>query len=345
MIDFTGLKNILRLCGALAIFLFGANLILTLLTATNPGLLPQQFFGIDFFEDNRQRVAAVEEQRREGLLGDSEDLAVILGLSSASEGIQMSLLADRVGTETRILSLCGAGRNIQEISRYASPLLDSDVRPSLAIFAISSFHLIDPLPVDRSLANLLESKRTRLELMGFWYWLRRQDVKYAADTFLVDARVGLFQLFDVHVDASGGDPWRENVRMGLPAMRTDADWQNNLQRYGLRGYYDADAFVRSDNQLSTFIELVAEFNARGSRIVIMLMPEHSSLRANIPDEIVGKLSAPLEREFSSGKPLILDYRSAIPDSGFGDISHMNESGRIAFSTMLADVIERQTIAE
>lgn len=339
MVDLDKLKNVLRLCGALAVFLFGANFLLTLSTAIFPSLLPKQFFGVDFVEDNRQRAAAVASQYREGLIDDGDNLVVILGLSSASEGIQVSTLASRAGSHLRILSLCGAGRNMQEISRYASPLLDSDVRPDLAVFAISSFHLIDPLPLDRGFTNSLQSKRTRLEMLGFWYRSRRQDIKYAADIRLSDARAALFRFFDVYAPAQSGNPWRENVRMDLPVLQTNVEWETNLQRYGLRGYYDADAFRRSRMQLSTFIDLVAEFIARDSRVAIVLMPEHSSLRAKIPDEIVETLSDPLEHAFGSAKPPILDFRAAVPDSGFGDISHMNENGRVSFSAILADFIE------
>jgi len=341
MVDLGKLENILRFWGALVVFLFGANILLTLATALNPGILPQQFFGIDFVEDNRQRAAAASAQYREGLIDGIENLSVILGLSSASEGIQVSLLADRMGTDSRILSLCGAGRNMREISRYASTLIDSDVHPDLAVFAISSFHLIDSLPVAGSFANNLKSEKTRLEMMGLWYLLRRKDVKYAADIRLGDTRAKLFRWFNVHTRGAGGDPWRENVRMNLPILRTDVEWEHNLQRYGLRGYYDTDAFSRSADQLSILVDLLTKFIARDSRVVIALMPEHSTLRARIPDEIIKTLSDALDREFGSNQPRILDFRSAIPDSGFGDISHMNESGRIAFSNLLADIIERQ----
>jgi hypothetical protein len=71
------------------------------------------------------------------------------------------------------------------------------------------------------------------------------------------------------------------------------------------------------------------------------MPEHSLLRSRIPDAALDSLKLPLGRQFNTGTPALIDLRDSIPDSGFTDISHMNQDGRDAFSSGFARIIAEQ----
>jgi len=321
-----------------------ANITLALFSAAFPGWLPHQFFGLDFVEDNRQRAVAAAAQYRDGDIDRDEPLVLVLGLSSASEGIQLETLRRNVGHDTRFLALCGAGRNMGEVTRYAGPLLASDVRPDLVVIAINPFHLMDPPPFKDGFVNNLRQTKVIAELTGFWFYLRRADIKHAVDVSILDARHRLFDAFDVRMDESGPDPWREIIRMGLMQTSTEADWQAKIRQYGLRGYYDPQAYIRSREQAAALIALITEFKARDADIMIVLMPEHSSLRQRIPPEAMDALLDPLHEAFSDRLPPVIQLREAIPDSGFADISHLNESGRTRLSPLLAAAIRQNLSA-
>jgi len=342
--DSPRLKPVLKLCGIVLLFLMAANITLALFSAAFPGWLPHQFFGLDFVEDNRQRAVAAAAQYREGTIDRDEPLVLILGLSSASEGIQLQTLRREVDHGTRYLALCGAGRNMGEVTRYAKPLLASDVRPDLVVLAINPFHLMDPLPFKDGFVKNLQQRKVAAELMGFWFYLRRADVKHAVEAGILDARHSLFDAFDVRMDESGPDPWREIIRMGLIQTSTDEGWEAKIRQYGLRGYYDPKAYIRSRQQAASLIKLITEFMARDADIMIVLMPEHSKLRQRIPPEAMDALLDPLHEAFGDRLPSLIQLRDSIPDSGFADISHLNEAGRVRFSPLLAAAIRQNLSA-
>ena len=53
---------------------------------------------------------------------------------------------------------------------------------------------------------------------------------------------------------------------------------------------------------------------------------------------------PLRAAFGDQLPSLLHLGEAIPDSGFADISHMNENGRTRFGPLLADAIRENRSA-
>jgi hypothetical protein len=340
--DVRKLKAILLLGGAVLVIVFVANAALVLTTAMFPDWLPRQFFGVDFLADNRQRAREAAAQYRDGTVGDGDPVVVILGLSSASEGVALTQLADRVNHNTRFLGLSGAGRNMRDVARYAAPLLESDARPELVVFAINLFHLMDPLAGVQGLARNLQREGTFEDLGGAWLSKRRQDIKYAIDFGIDRARIFMFDQFDVRLK-KGSDPWREILRMGLTQTTSEFQWQANVRRYGERGYYDGYAYGRSRQQVGILIDLVSKFVAREAEVVVVLMPEHSRLRARIPDVAMRTLTDPFRRELGEQAPAIIDLRDTIPDSGFLDISHMNNDGRTLFSPQLADAIAQQLV--
>ena len=331
------LNPMVAIGGAVLLGLFVSNATLVLMSAAYPNWLPRQFFGVDFLADNRRRAEGAALQYVDGLLGDDEPFVIVLGLSSASEGISLAALDEQLGDQARFLGLSGAGRNMQDIARYAHPLLKTNARPAIAVFAINLFHLMDPPPPDEAVFQNLQRVRTIAEVLGGWLIVRRRDMKYAVDFGIDTVRGSAFEFFGVQPPADE-NPWREFMRLGLPQTVNEAQWQNNVSRYGERGYYDATNYARSRTQIGIFHEVVAEFIERGTDVVVVLMPEHSRLRARLPDVLTVTLVAPLAERFGEQAPTIVDLRSAVPDSGFKDISHMNPAGRYHFGPLLSDAI-------
>lgn len=335
MFDHTRLRPYLQLAGHLVLTFMAINTILTGITVLAPGWVPKKFFGVDFVEDNRLRAAGAWNEYRQGILDQDKRLVVILGLSSASEGITLGDLSRILGERHRFLGLCGAGRNMEEVKRYAQPLLQTDLKPDLVVFAIGPFHLID---------GYVPDNWTRLEILGLWLTLHRRDIRHAVDLTLSDARSELFRYFEVQVSKEIPDPWRELIRIGLPESVSGKSLGVKIRQYGERGYYDAQTYQRSGRQAEILVDLISRFRQRQSKILIVLMPEHSELRRRIPPEGLALLHDALEKAFGEEAPTLVDLRDALDDSEFTDISHVNNKGRPQLNRLLAEAI-RESISE
>ncbi|MFV2034883.1 MAG: hypothetical protein ACC631_07210 [Halocynthiibacter sp.] len=340
MFDTHKLQSIVLAGFAVLLSALTVNAVFVMISAAYPEWLPRQFFGVDFIADNRQRAQLAAAQYRDGTLADGDPFVVILGLSSASEGITLTDLADRATNRVRFLGLSGGGRNMSDVNRYAEPLLQADARPELAVFAINLFHFMDSPPATEAFLESLRKKETLDQLRGYWLINRRQDIKYAVDARIDGARSALFTMFDVRLHDET-NPWREIVRMGLSQVMTEAQWRSNVQRYGERGYYDAGNYLRSTIQIGIFKDLVGEFRRRNVDTMVILMPEHSRLRALIPESAMTVLSKSLATTFGDQRRELIDLRDVVPDFGFKDISHMNSDGRRYFSPILGDAIDNR----
>jgi len=339
--DAPKLKSVLLVGCAALLSMIAVNAVLATISAAYPNWLPRQFFGIDFIADNRQRARLVNLQYRDGVLGADDSFVVILGLSSASEGISLSNTGGNLTDDSfRILGLSGAGRNMRDIDRYAHPILKGEARPALAIFAINLFHLMDAPPAPEAFLQNLQKEGALDQMLGGWTKNRRQDIKYVADASSDLARSSLFDTFEVRIDDEI-DPWREVIRMDLAQASVEAQWLSNVQRYGERGYYDAENYLRSETQIGIFLDLVAEFRRLNVSVAVILMPEHSRLRVRIPDAAMRLLVDSLSMIYGNQGPTITDLRDSVPDSGFKDISHMNNDGRRLFNPILGNAIDAQ----
>lgn len=338
--DIGKLKDLTLLSVMVLITMLLANAVLVLITVVSPDWLPRQFFGVEFIADNRQRAQVAAAQYQDGTLAAEQPFVVILGLSSASEGLTLERLSEQIDDGTRFLGLTGGGRNMRDLARYARPLLDSGAKPELAVLAINLFHLMDPPPATDSFLDNLRRRETIDALRGYWLIERRTDIKYAIDSAIDRVRNDVFSLFDLRLHRDV-DPWREVLRMGLPQSTVADQWQDNVDRYGKRGYYEAGNYRRSQIQIRVFKDIVTGLQAKGTEVIVVLMPEHSRLRQRIPADAMNLLVAEPEQGYGQVALPIVDMRDSIPDSGFKDISHMNEQGRLMYAPLLADVISRQ----
>ena len=153
MFDLSRIRPFLYLGGCLFLLLMAANLGLTLLSALVPGWLPRQFFGVDFVKDNRQRAIAAAAQYEQGVIDDGKPLVVILGLSSASAGIQLETLAQGEGKKYRY-------RLVQPPATHDRGGLE-DAVPSLRLVAFSQVDVPNQHG-GNSACNYLISGRYRL---------------------------------------------------------------------------------------------------------------------------------------------------------------------------------------
>ena len=339
--------TLIKLTGcALGVFVI-LNVAMWVSAAVVPSFLwvPKQFFGVDFVKENYQKVQGAKAYYRDPVTRHHSPLIVILGLSSASEGIRVQQLQenaqDRSDLLTRFLSLSGAGRNFKEIEIYAKPLIRSPLKPTLVILAINPFHLMDPPATDVGPRHVFRDMPLRKLLTG-WFVTKRRDLRHIIDMKGLSLRTGLFAWFENRVDEKRIDPWKENTLMRLSPLQTPEQWQYRVGEYGRRGYYDLHNYGHSHQQIARLVRLLDVFDDQGVKVVIVLMPEHTSLYQRVPSHALQIVVDQLRRRRSSGTlPRIVDMRQSIPDSGFNDISHMNQEGREMFTNLLDALIQRE----
>lgn len=336
----------------LALLLFSLlNVLMWVSTTLAPDLLwvPKQFFGVDFVKENYQRVQGAKSYYRDPLHNHNASLVVILGLSSVSEGVSIRQLQmnarDRADNDTQFLSLSGAGRNFKEIDIYAEPLLKSALNPTLVILAINPFHLMDPPTKQLDLWVVLR-EIPPLHILAGWFITKRNDLRHLVDMKVLKLRTSLFGWLDNRVDEKGLSPWRESTFMGILPLQTTEQWKNKLNEYGKRGYNNIKNYQHSRQQTIVLDKLLTSFGEKGSKVVIVLMPEHTSLYQSVPKNAMQTLVGQFgERLSTAHPPKIINMRQAIPDSGFNDISHMNKNGREIFTNMLDELIQKERVEQ
>lgn len=344
MYEFAYLRKLLTVVSHAFMVFVGFNILMWVTTTVSPDFLsvPKQFFGVDFVKKNFHKVDDLKSYYRGELASQDYPLYVFMGLSGASEGIDTQSLQQNIGEQINLVSLSGAGRNVKEISIYAEPLINSALTPSLVIFAISPFHLMAPPVEQKSLMTVLQ-ETPQHHLLAGWFAIKRNDIKHLADMKILNTRMNLFDWLDFRVDKENPQSWRQDTLMGMTQLLTEAEWKSRLDEYGKRGYYQLANYQNSQNQIALFARLIKQFQSKGSEVIVLLMPEHSSLRKMIPRQtmkiLLGQLSTELQHQ---QMPQILDFRQSVTDEGFTDISHLNRSGRDAFTESLNKLLRQKS---
>ena len=342
-------RGLVQIAAALGAILVLVNLGMTLVSAAAPGWLPKKLAGLGFSEGLMRKARSAALDYRAGGIAAEDSLCVVLGLSGASEGIDLGVVAQADRRACRYLGFARAGRNLIDVLDYAAPLHDNGLRPDLVVLAVSPFHMVDgrfnrndPLGsipnIDKP--GILVPARQRSLADRVWIHDRRRDVSHAIDGALLDARFSLVRAFELDLSRDRVDPWGEMPKLNYPETSTKAFMDWSLNRYRLRGYYDVEAYLQSKAQAGALKELVAGFQDNGAEVVIALMPEHSALRAQVPDAGLTALLQPLNEAFGEQGPAVVDLRASIDDAGFMDIAHLNSRGRDRFSSLLGEIVEQ-----
>jgi hypothetical protein len=106
------------------------------------------------------------------------------------------------------------------------------------------------------------------------------------------------------------------------------------------GVFEIETYRQAKYAPAALIRLVQQFRERRAIVVILLMPEHSTLARQIPAEALDVFQHHLSEAFGDSPPPVLDLRRSIGDDGFVDLVHLNRSGSGEFSRLLAGRIQR-----
>jgi hypothetical protein len=313
-----------------------------------PNWLPYHMEGTGFSDDIAQRVAAAEERYpRDAARG--RYLCAMLGLSSFREASDLQLMTRLTDDKCRLLGLCGAGPSLEDIANQSAPLRDSTLRPDLVLIGINEFHQAKPT-VEMAVAYVRSRLTFGQALMrgdvriafkilrdDSWFYQRRQDVSLDSEAVLLSAKVKIVHAMGARMVNPTTDPWREMVHLEAPERASAATFREQLASYQNRQLFDLATYDSpvAHQQLDILTQLIVQLQARGAKVVIVLMPEYSELRGRVPPIALERLLSSLQEKLGTNAPLVVNFRDALSDDDFADISHVNASGREDFSRLLA----------
>jgi hypothetical protein len=312
-----------------------------------PDWLPYHMEGTGFTEDIAQRVAAAEDQYPADA-AHGQYLCALLGLSSLREASDLQLMTQLTDDKCRLLGLCGAGPSLEDIADQSASLRESTLRPDLVIIGVNEFHQAKPT-AEVAAANARERVTFKEALMRgdlrdilkpirdkFWFYQRRQDVSLESESVLLNAKVKIVRAMGARMENPTTDPWREMIHLEAPERATAATFREQMVSYGNRKLFDPATYDLpvARQQLDSLNQLIVELQARGARVVVVVMPEYSELRKRVPPIALERLLASL-KQLGNNAPAVVNFRDALSDDDFSDISHANLSGRADFSRLLA----------
>ncbi|HTW94895.1 MAG TPA: hypothetical protein VMD30_08895 [Tepidisphaeraceae bacterium] len=317
-----------------------------------PNWLPARMQGTGFDTDISQRVAAAETK----FPADAKTgkyLCAFLGLSSIREASDLAGITEASGGRCRILGLCAAGPTLQDIDHYGTYLLDSNLRPDLVIIGVNEFNEAKPTAeqinaMARQRVTLMSAIRrhdvrnaAKLVLNDIWFYYRRQDVSLEFESLLENANAHIVNALGGHQANGATNPWREMIRLETPTKASLATFMEQINDYAARDLFKPQTYTSdmAAQQRGYLVDLIKSLQARGARVVVVLMPEDSLLRDRLPPDSVSELVSSL-KSIRPNPPPVVNLRTAIGDPDFTDISHVNNDGRAAVSGMLAKIINQ-----
>ena len=317
-----------------------------------PDWLPRQMEGTGFSDDIAQRIAAAQNAYPADA-ARGKYLCVLLGLSSIREASDLKLMTELTHGDCRILGLGGAGPSMEDINLQSASLRHSTLRADLVVIGINEFNQAKPTSAERA---VLSSQQVTLKgailhhnlrdiakqlLTYVWFYQHRQDISLNLESMLLRDKTKILNALGAHAQATG-DPWREMIHLETPQKASQASLDEQLKAYDERDLFKPATYasVLADQQRADLADLIAAMQARGSKVVLVLMPEYSELRRRLPDNAVTELLNNLQTTLGANMPPVVNLRDAIGDEGFTDISHTNTEGRDAFTRLLADQINR-----
>lgn len=304
--------------------------------------VPRAVTGTGYLEDSRLRVAQTLQEYRGRRVEPHEYLAVVVGISEVREGVELTAVAQALGPQWRLLGLGGAGFGIGSVQKYANLLIESELRPDVVVLGVGFSQLVDHRPRPNAAPpNLLEKlkggdvRSAAVELRNsLWTYSRREDISVSVEFAVLDLRARLLNGFGValpEVDARKRSPWREMIKTDWPEHFSAATLKAQEQDYERHGFFDLARYEDSSAAMFVLMGIIEQFQRRGAKVVLLLMPQHSTLNRRIPSGALGTLRRRLQSSFPGNEPPILDFRKVIDDSGFVDLPHLNRRGSREFS--------------
>jgi len=293
-------------------------------------------------------LAALEIRENEH---DARPNAVLLGLSTMREGVDVHQIQDAL-PDCRWMNLGASGGSFFQLEYYSEALLHSPLAPRLVVLGIHAEWLSNPDARVQSQRTENGSAGVFQALDVYWSWRARNTfgnlIRYEADaarrTLAERFRWAFPVLFPPgrHLNYEGDgrptpdDPW--NAPHKYDGLHADAERLAFLQKHAERfGWFNASAYDSSGSESGHLVSLLRRIEATGATVVVVLMPENTSLRNAVPTEAFTTMGEALEA--SGVKVALIDHRALVDDALFYDHAHLNYEGRKFYGERLSEALK------
>ncbi len=338
---------------ALLVSLFALNTLFLIAFGRSPQWLgeDERSVGLSHLETLGGRVAGVEAAlrpgggvaefgHRPGDAGPGPALGVVLGQSSVLRDLDPRILEAEDGVGVAWLVLNGAGASFTKLEYFARPIFYSALRPAVAVLGIHPPWIVG----ERIVSGGREEERAPTRRPVNWIKENRLRLNYFVRRGLLDAREALFARLGLPAEAlftPSPDPWRMPGREDLPGRAPERRLAGQMQTWRARGWFDPETYTTEGAQAAALRRVVSGLRERGARVLVVLMPESSALRALVPPEAARTIALVLGGSGGTdpvhGDPVsLVDLRDSMGDEWFSDHTHLNPEGRKVFSALFAE---------
>lgn len=302
------------------------------------GMIPARLARADFLQPRLLdwtggRIAGIEKARR-----DSPDarrpLAVVMGFSTAFEGLVPELLDASDPRGRKWVNLAARGGSFSELTYYVRPLTWSELQPDLIVLGVHPGFMAGRINVgDFDEAHW----KTALRRIS-WFVFNRNRINITLRRMLSDLRAELFLDLDLPLDAlfpPPADPWAE--QRGYEGHAKPAVLAKQMHGFERLGWFRPAHYREDDSEVAAAHEVIRACEEKAKHVVIVFMPESSSVRGRMPPEAEATFRRALVG--LPYQPPIIDLRDRVPDAVFFDYTHPNPDGRPIISKLFMDQLK------
>jgi hypothetical protein len=281
-------------------------------------------------------------------IGGDRPLGVLFGQSTLGAGVDPLILEEletaQGGSAMCWVNLHGWGGSINKITPLADLFLASGLKPDVAVLAINPYMLVGHRfdAVTRHLAEK-ENKRWRPYL---WIYNNRFIANHLLREAALRVKIGLMR--QLHVDfrvmfPAAQESWTSHKGRPLPEFTTVMQAERAEYARAI-GWFDAEQYALDSSNARALVRIIRKLRELGSRVCIVLMPEHSGMRAQIPARAVECLSEMNRADFPNAPVPVYNLRDRMKDCVFRDFDHLGYEGCV-FTTCLVGQCVRDLLSE
>jgi hypothetical protein len=287
-------------------------------------------------------------------------LGLLLGPSALEWGVDpagMPTLGD--GPPMRWLRVYTHGISGEDYARMADLVVRAGVAPETTVVVVGPSALAsrmifledaerpDTAPLRKHLAarNLWLAKRD-VEGLILVPWNRsypnRSRIGQAFRRAVFRGRLDLFRALGYGLDVPvrpAADPWRDPL-WWPPDRSYLATEDQQMAGLAKSHAFDAETYSPDSANARALAEMVRALREGGSDVVLVVPPEASRRRLAEPPEWFVALESVMRSAFGASAPPILDFRAAMPDDAFFDLSHLHAEGCAEFTRRLGEALRR-----
>lgn len=301
--------------------------------------LTRQAQHVDLVQLSRiqQRLNKIAAQRR-STDQQSPKLAVVVGLSTAREGIDAVAYEKSLDARVRLLNLAASGGSMSELRAYTKPLLTSGLKPSIVYVMVhpswlagrtsSQDNPLKNVPVN-NLSSIAKIQHYRAWFFDhIWLIRNRAHVQTKINETLLQARLFISGLFSANenlaAQQNARDPWAVQ-RNYAKDYAVSEFLSTQLSHWRTMNWFEAGNLLETSHEALQLRTVLQELLVVSDHVILVLMPEASGFRSLVP--AAGEQSLLSIAHQADSRIKTWNFRQLLSDEKFYDLAHPNRFGR------------------